>query len=500
MDEPREKMSRWFQRCLLLLCVFAAPVARGHIGSPNVIYEGLAGPYHIRVIVRPPGVIPGLADINVRVLAGEPSKVFVLPVRSDIGKSLAPAPDLAKPVKGELNLYAAQLWLMTSGAYNIVVNLEGTAGEGRTVVPVNSIATTRLNMPKWMGGMLLAIAAALFLALVTLVGAAVRESGLPPGEAPGRRQRIRAIVAMGVGAVVMSLALYGGRAWWNKVDANYRNNKMYKADPLLAAFQTNGTSTTLRVELGEAKSGRRFLVPDHGKLIHLFMVKQGDMSSFAHLHPVTMKANRKFESVLPSLPAGRYSLYADLTQESGFTQTLTTDLELPNEAPPPGSLTDPDDSWLLLSAAGTMNTNVALPGDKMMTWERAAALDDGKEMLLRFRVRGADGKPAVLEPYLGMQGHAVLRNEDGSVFTHLHPFGTISMASQQLFVKREQAASPNRKSLEVVCGAPPVDDAITFPYEFPKPGRYRIWVQVKSNAEILTGCFDAVVGQSGTKG
>jgi hypothetical protein len=135
-----------------------------------------------------------------------------------------------------------------------------------------------------------------------------------------------------------------------------------------------------------------------------------------------------------------------------------------------------------------------------MTWERTSPLKAGVETILRFRVLDANGKPAPLEPYLGMQGHAVLRHQDGSVFTHLHPFGTISMASQQLFVKRERAASPNRKTLEVVCGAPAPDDSIAFPYEFPKPGRYRIWVQVKSKSEVLTGSFDALVGGKRAKG
>jgi hypothetical protein len=34
---------------------------------------------------------------------------------------------------------------------------------------------------------------------------------------------------------------------------------------------------------------------------------------------------------------------------------------------------------------------------------------------------------------------------------------------------------------------------LTFPYEFPKPGRYRVWVQVKPNTRVLTGTFDVDV-------
>jgi hypothetical protein len=38
-----------------------------------------------------------------------------------------------------------------------------------------------------------------------------------------------------------------------------------------------------------------------------------------------------------------------------------------------------------------------------------------------------------------------------------------------------------------------VGEAISFPYAFPRAGRYRIWVQVKSAGRVLTGAFTADV-------
>jgi hypothetical protein len=89
---------------------------------------------------------------------------------------------------------------------------------------------------------------------------------------------------------------------------------------------------------------------------------------------------------------------------------------------------------------------------------------------------------------MGMWSHAVIRSKDGTVFTHLHPQGTISMASQELFARRERGESPTAKPIEVICGRP--ERELLFPYSFPKPGEYRMWVQVKSAGEVRTQAFD----------
>ena len=57
-------MAMW--KRILFTLLFLPLVAVAHVGSPDVYYDGYAGSYHLLVTVRPPLVIPGLAEIQVR--------------------------------------------------------------------------------------------------------------------------------------------------------------------------------------------------------------------------------------------------------------------------------------------------------------------------------------------------------------------------------------------------------------------------------------------------
>lgn len=76
------------------LFFFCSWTASGHIGNPTTIHEGLAGAVPVRVSVRVPGVVPGLAEINVRVLTNGVTRVTALPVHWRAGLKGAPPADV----------------------------------------------------------------------------------------------------------------------------------------------------------------------------------------------------------------------------------------------------------------------------------------------------------------------------------------------------------------------------------------------------------------------
>jgi hypothetical protein len=494
----------------LVLGLLAAP-ARAHVGSPNVFYDGDAGPYPVRVIVRPPVVIPGLAEITVRLRDGRHAgQVTVQPVQYPAGLKGAPPPDAAVPVPGAPATWSGQLWLMTASSYSVRVAVRGPDGEGVAQVPVPAMPSRVLRMDKGLGVVLAALGLFLFAGAVSIVGAAVREGTLAPGEAADRRRRRRARAFVVAAVLLFGLAMWGGKSWWDRVDGRAQG-KLFKPFRLRTSERLTGGRPLLALAIDDPRQQDwTVLIPDHGKLMHLFLLRQPGLDVFAHLHPVARGEDRFLVS-LPPLPAGTYRVYADVVHESGFPQTLVDTVTIPpaptappsreapaaasTGAPPPDP--DADDSWRTSEPLG----QTATAGPKLgmledggtMLWHQEP-LRAGREVTLRFEVRGPDGRPAALEPYMGMASHAVIvrdnRRDDGEVFVHLHPMGTVNMAAQQVF-ERAEGGRPMGAMGGMDHGAPGV---VSFPYEFPRPGHYRLWVQVKVAGKVQTGVFDAEVG------
>lgn len=561
-----KRRSRSSRALALLGIACVAVLTSAHVGTNMVVFDGEAGPYPVRVVIRPPDVIPGIADVSIRVRGEGVEHVTVQPFQWNAGPRGAPPPDTAVAVRGDEELYSAELWLMTRSSYNVHVRVAGSRGEGTAMVPLNAVARETLEMGRGYGLMLAGMGIFLFVGAVSIVGAAVRESSLPPGEEPGPTRRLRSWVVMGAAAVVFGgLVFFGGR-WWQAVEDRTRD-LLY--EPLViestvagsgdadGAETSDGAARVLGIEIQDEdwRAGRWTpLVPDHGKLMHLWVVAD-DFESIAHLHPVRRDSVR-FDVAFPdTLPAGTYRLYADITHESGFAQTLVDTVVAPpiarrevaaeadagstDPTPSAAPASDPDDSWFLASpgAVGSGDDpTIRLADGSTMRWIGAGPQTAGVDTTLVFRVSDPDGETAALEPYMGMTGHAAVSRADGAVFAHLHPVGTISVAARRAFELRSEAdtvpgsiarrmAGPEgdagdedgeregegdaaedgrtdpadrRRAGSVRDGGAPGTAAgrpgeVSFPFAFPEPGDYRIWVQVQRAGSVLTGAFDVEV-------
>lgn len=490
---------------LSLLAFVGASPAWAHVGSPDIYAEGDAGTYRLFVTVRPPAVIPGVAQIEVRTSDQRIKQIQIAPAPL-VGEASKhpPAPDQMKRSAEDPELYSGNLWIMASGSWQVRFTVDGLAGRGEFSVPVAAMPETILKMQPLLGSGLLVLGAFLVLGMAGIVGASVRDAQLAPGAPVPAPMRKKSRVAMAAALAVLLLAVWLGGKWWSAAADGYARN-VYQ--PLLMRA-TLGGSNTLTLKLQDPATGavgwmghRKVddFIPDHDHLMHLYMIREPQMDIVFHLHPSYVQPG-EFDLALPSVPPGTYRLYADVVHADGFPETMVATLALPQIT---GRALDGDDAEGLAPAikvADDKKNNFLLPDGYQMVWARPAVLRARRPEIFDFYLLDPQGKPpSDIALYMGMLGHAAFVRTDGGVFAHIHPSGTPSMAAMMLAQPADgtQKASPMKMIMPM--GNESTNEAlpnrVSFPYGFPSPGRYRIFVQMKHGNTIETGSFDADVQQ-----
>ena len=558
LDEQNSTMKKLIY--LLILVLITIQNASAHVGSSGVLMQGQAGPYKVLIDVKPPDVIPGTAKITVFVETGNAEKIFVRPIYFRSGDQGAPSSDEIQPVKEQPGQFQGDIWLMERGSSSVQIQISGKEGKGEFIVPIAAVSTAQRAMPKSLGIGLSILGLLLFLLMITAIGASVSDGILRPGEVLSAKQKRKRGINMGIATLVCGLILYGGSSWWNSWADEYKEF-MYKPITGFSSIQQDGDQRVFQLKIDTTKWEDRkrgsmlsTLIPDHGKLMHVFLVRTPGLDAFAHIHP-ERKDSTTFQSYLPNLPAGKYLVYADIVQYSGFAETIVDTLDIPEHVLKNANLkkTAEEDTYVITDALNSpgkipIDDNVVIcgkPGTKTVFKDSSYAiwegkpdrpLEAGKPYLLNFEVFNPDGTPTFPEPYLGMMGHVAVLRSDGSVYIHLHPTGTFAMAAEQTLKNRlsdttrlVKRPSPkvfrdsidrylgklkNMSTLEreellmTEMGMYKTDGStmnnmehgnrISFPYSFPKSGRYRIFFQVKRNGQVLTGAFDAQVRDTAT--
>jgi hypothetical protein len=461
----------------MLAAALAVPgTAAAHIGSPDVFLDGQAGAYHLFVTVRPPRAVPGVADVELLTTDTAVRDVRIVPLPlTGPGAQFAPVPDIASPSTDDPRLFVGHLWMMTAGAWQVRVTVTGESGQGTLSVPVPTLPQATLAMTRARGAMLVVFMIVLGGGFISIVSATAREAGLGAGESAGPPARRRGRIAGVIATCTVVGALFLGNWWWTAEASSYARY-VYKP---LESRQSLTSDGHLRLDLRDPGwiASRRLddFVPDHGHLMHLFVVSPA-LDHLWHLHP-DETATGTFEQRLPDVPQGRYELFADLVHRTGVSETVTGQIETP--AIHGGRLEGDDSEW--------MESRNGLTADE----GRIVWVQDGQPLrpkrltLFVFRVEDRAGQPASdLELYMGMPGHAVFIRRDRRVFAHVHPSGSAPMAALDIAMPSGQPHAHHGATLPAT---------ISFPYGFPEPGDYRIFVQVKRRGRVETGVFDAHV-------
>ena len=478
----------------LLLAVLWPAAAHAHVGNKDIFQEVQAGPYRLFVTVRPPNVIPGVATVEVRSSGAGVHGIAITPIPM-VGEASKHPPTADPMVSSPQDpaFFSGSLWLMAPGSWKVQFAITGAAGPAEASVPVPALALTMLKMDRTLGLILTGLGTLLVIGFAGIVGAATREARLRPGVSPDT-VRIRQSWAMaGVALVLVCVAVWAGGKWWN-VEAAAYSDRVYQ--PLHLAPSLSGNTLHLSVSSYLTDNPRRDrlnsdLLPDHGHLMHLYAIREPQMDSVFHLHPA-QTAPGELAMMLPAMPAGRYRLFGDIVHRNGLPETLVATLDVPQGFH--GGALSPEDASAVAEpvSAGELGSTFRLPDGYSMRWDRPAELRAGEPARFRFMLLNRDGKPATdTVRYLGMAGHAAFVKADFSAFAHTHPEGSAPMQSVDLANGGTMGGMDGMRGMNPREPAEVIPPTVEFPYGFPSPGRYRVFVQMKHGSTVETGVFDA---------
>lgn len=443
---------------ILIILLFQDCYLFAHVGNSNITLEGVAGPYHVLVNIKPPDVIPGTAQLILYTNNDLRVKITARPVYFYSGEDGAPNPDILTPVAGQPGKYEGTLWLMDNGSASIQLDFDGPMGKGEMLVPVVAVTTTTKKMPPSTAYMLLGLGAFLFVLMLTIVGSSVADGITKAGQKTPPKTKRTKIIAFLITGLLCSVFVYGGYSWWRNV-AKKTGQFVFK--PMHANYTVtndNGVNAlNLTIDTTDAQRSKwlPYIIPDHGKIMHMFLVSLPGMEVFAHIHPVrTGPIN--FSVDVHGIPNGKYLAFADVVYNSGFTETLKDTVIINNNGSisKTDSVTDSDNSSdishpVSFGNNAVENKNVTIGGKTGQVYTSA----DGVKFLLetpgkdkhyfsgelqefKFSLWDKNNQPFVPGLYMGMSGHLVIMRDDGNVFSHVHPVGTYSMAAQSMFEGR----------------------------------------------------------------
>lgn len=397
---------------------------------------------------------------------------------------------------------------MARGVYGVYVTVEGAKGKGTDVVPFQALLYTPGQLPLHAKLILLGAAILSTLLFIAIIRAHIIQGFLGLSAAPSNEDYRRGRIGMAVLALCLLGLFTFFFKWWDK-EAQQLQKKKYHQLHISTHVEEKNDQRLLFLKIDDPdwneRLGKKLSIPffeepewtdwewlpltlDHGKWMHIYMIREPNLDFIAHIHPIKIDESN-FEAIIPPpTPPGKYVLYADVTHQNGYAETMVSSLNIPPlEERTTGNQSqkeDPDDSWYVGPPPSTEN-KIFTDGNYEIILDSKQPFIINQAADLNFLIRTKDGSPFELEPYMGMLSHMAIRSDDGTIFAHLHPGGTISMVAQDLFKMKEGEMSMMHVRKNQILNSA----TLSFPFIFPKSGPYHIWVQIKINGKVLTGLF-----------
>lgn len=470
---------------LCFLLSFAAALLSAHVGVNEVYLESLAGPYPLHVVIRPPSVIPGVAEIEVRGLAKDIQSIRLTPMTlTGAGAKYPPTPESAIRSQQDPQYWTGSVWIMAPGSWQIRFLVQGARGEAALSVPVLAASNKVARMDPPMAWILILLIALLVAGAVGIAGAAVAEARLAPGETSISPRKL--FLTRALSLALAAGVLWLGWQWWESESQAYAAT-LYK--PL--AMDVNQDGAKLSVKLRhtgwfQSKSLKN-LLEEHGHRMHLFLIREASPGALYHLHPVS-QSQAAFEFALPALTSGAYRVFADIVHANGFAETITSRTQL-NSVFPQVSSIPPDDAGLDFAKLAPSGRDYPLTNGWKVRFLPTNELALGRPIKLHFLVLDGEGNVVKnLRPYLGMQGHLIIFRKDYSVFAHLHPAGTPSMSALEIASRSLGLAPPADETFHSPNTSTEGD--LSFPFGFTNPGQYHAVLQFRDSKQIYSAVFD----------
>lgn len=204
--------------------------------------------------------------------------------------------------------------------------------------------------------------------------------------------------------------------------------------------------------------GGRFLLPHelaftHTKQIHLLLIDES-LEDYHHLHPISEDMGKVFRFNFSPKHGGKYTAYAEVVPKRTKRQLIAT-----NVLPVDGIIKKKDFFHKTSDLRRSLQFELESVPEKLKV---------NQDYRFKLKVRDTVGNQVDLETIMGAKAHMVAFDAEQRGFAHMHPIEDILVEASET-------------------------DDLSFLFNVPRVGWYRLFAQIQKNGEPIYARFDLQV-------